>query len=380
MPHVFAPPVAAHRARLTVPSHSSTNTKRKKQKIAREAVQSEDESDNASDDAKLEGRGNVEYTAVVTPQERHQRRVAGQPLDQAPPPPPFPHAADPSTKLNAIRQALLAKKSGSNTSPAPESSQSLHVQHIAALTTIVYRSLLQEDFTRASRALGLLFREDAVSDNAAIRKQGFMGIAAEVLLRSGCSRDPLSSSASVSLPFTHGGFEKAKRLYERLIVQHPYHKSWPDTVNAVDFYLAMFNLWIYVVHAENAHTSDKNEDIEMDADGDRKVRELEQASRIASRLDTCMATVPYMDERELIRLCAMVALWKADLHEDCALLVNTYGSPVSDAPHRPEGIVGSIGQKQSTLENEHLQKANLARDKARELFSKLEGQATSDAG
>jgi hypothetical protein len=252
------------------------------------------------------------------------------------------------------------------------------MQHLAALTTILHRSLLKEDFPRASRALGLLFREDLVSENAAIRTQGFMGIAAEVLLRNGSSRDPSLDSAPASLPFTHEGFEKAKRFYERLIVRHPYHKSWPHAVNAIDFNLAMFNLWIYVVHSECTSLEDSHEDIENDVGASRKVRELDQANQIANRMDTCMASVPYMDEPELIRLRAMVALWIADLHEDCAFMAKDNDSRAGDGlleEHDPPRLAE---EERISWQNEHLRDAGLARDMAEELLSKLRGRATSD--
>ncbi|ETI27513.1 hypothetical protein G647_09704 [Cladophialophora carrionii CBS 160.54] len=378
MPNIFAPPVAAYRSHPAVWSHSQGSHKRKKQRLDKKAGRNEDQDGGGFRDPEVQSSSNLEYTAVVTPQERHQRRVAGQPLDQEPPQFPFPHAADPATKVGAGRRSSLEGGKRPEITHLPETPQSLHMQHLAALTTILHLSLLKEDFPRASRALGLLFREDLVSENAAMRNRGFMGIAAEVLLRNGTSRDHSLDSAAASHPFTREGFEKAKRLYERLIVRHPYHKSWPHVVNAIDFYLAMFNLWIYVVHNEHATPSKSPEDIENDVGPSRKVRELDQANQIANRMDTCMATVPYMDEPELIRLRAMVALWTADLHEDCAYIVKNNDPQASDDFAEQHGLPLLPEEEQASRENEHLSEAGLARDRARELLSRLGGHATSE--
>jgi len=206
----------------------------------------------------------------------------------------------------------------------------LHLQHLAALAAIVQRSLLKEDFSRASRALGLIFREDVVGRSAAIRNQGFMGIGAEVLLRQSRVQGEVSRRVAGAVAAPSEGLENAKRFYERLAIKHPYHKSWPGSVNAVDFYLALFNIWIYVVHADNTQPSHAASAIESSmwspssspllerttVKSRSTARELEQANEIAIRMDTCMASLPYRDEPELIRLRRMVALWVADLQED----------------------------------------------------------------
>ncbi|EXJ58114.1 hypothetical protein A1O7_05538 [Cladophialophora yegresii CBS 114405] len=375
MPNIFAPPVAAHRSHPTAWSLSQGSHKRKKQRLVDEAASNEDQDDGGLQEPEIRSSSNLEYTAVVTPLERHQRHVAGQPLDQEPPQFPFPHAADPATKGRGGRRTLLEGRKRSDIPHLPETSQSLHMQHLAALTTILHRSLLKEDFPRASRALGLLFREELVSENAAMRSRGFMGIAAEVLLRNGKTRDHSLDPAAASHPFTREGFEKARRFYERLIVKHPYHKSWPHAVNAIDFYLAMFNLWIYVVHTT---PSESPEDIENDVGPSKEVRALDQANQIANRMDTCIATVPYMDEPELIRLRAMVALWIADLHEDCAYMVKSNDPQASDGFSERHGLPLLAEEEQMSREDEHLSEAGLARDRARELLSKLGGHATSD--
>ncbi|KIY00602.1 uncharacterized protein Z520_03265 [Fonsecaea multimorphosa CBS 102226] len=394
MPHIFVPPVATQRAHPAAWELSSGKNKRKRMKPQKnDAAQGEEEASQTlyGINSQPETVVNLDYTAVVSPAERLQRLIAKQPLDQPPPSFPFPHAAVPLHKRWAAREGLDEENDGSQASNLSDSSRSLHIQHLAALTTILHRSLLEEDFPRAARALGLIFREDIVSKNAAARTQGYMGIAAEVLLRNGSAREPTPDHRGSTLPFTHEGFAKAKRFYERLIVRHPYHKSWPEAVNAVDYYLAMFNIWIYVVQAQYAAKSTAHEDGESDVEtvtsspwgSHKKVRELEQADQIASRMDTCMATVPYMDEPELIRLRAMVALWAADLHEDCAYLSRVGGVNSVDMSLDPDSPTAPLNDDQSSQasdHDEHRREAARARDKARDLLSRLESEARSDGG
>ncbi|KIW91815.1 uncharacterized protein Z519_07785 [Cladophialophora bantiana CBS 173.52] len=390
MPNIFVPPIATQRAPSAARELSSGKNKRKRMKIQRNVTEGEEHDYDVHGQSKT--MTNLDYTAVVSPLERLQRRVAGQPLDQPPPPFPFPHAESPLMKSRAARKNLDEEMDRSQASKPSDSSRSFHGQHLAALTAVVHRSLLKEDFPRAARALGLMFHEDIVSKSAAVRTQGYMGIAAEVLLRNGTAREPTPNRGLSALPFTHEGFEKAKLFYERLIVRHPYHKSWPEAVNAVDYYLAMFNLWIFAVQAEYTDESTAHEDDESDVESttsspraggflnlsSKKVRELEQANRIASRMDTCMATVPYMDEAELIRLRAMVALWIADLHKDCARAGRLGDLDAGGAPLDQDSPALSSNQDLRADQKEHIREAARARDKAQDLLSRLESQARSD--
>ncbi|EXJ69008.1 uncharacterized protein A1O5_07943 [Cladophialophora psammophila CBS 110553] len=390
MPNIFVPPIATQRAPLAAWELSSGKKKRKRMKIQRETTQGE-EHDNGVN-GQSETMANLDYTAVVSPLERLQRRVSGQPLDQPPPPFPFPHTESPLMKSRAGRGNLDKGMDSSQTSKLSDSSRSFHGQHLAALTAVVHRSLFKEDFPRAARALGLMFHEDIVSKSAAVRTQGYMGIAAEVLLRNGTAREPSPNPGVSALRFTHEGFEKAKLFYERLIVRHPYHKSWPEAVNAVDYYLAMFNLWIFVVQAESTDESTAHEDDESDVESAtpssraggfrnpswKKVRELEQANQIASRMDTCMATVPCMDEAELIRLRAMVALWIADLHKDCACACRLGDLDAGGTPLDQDSPALSPNQDLRADQKEHIREAARARDRAQDLLSRLESQARSD--
>ncbi|KAK5467405.1 hypothetical protein LTS15_000377 [Exophiala xenobiotica] len=346
MSTIFTPPVAGQSLSGSARRLQSLGNKRKRRKATDEADKVHEQDEFADIQNPAPKLADVEYTAVVSPMERHQRRVAGQPLDQPPPSFPFPHA---------------------QTSSA------------------VHRSLLEENFPCSSRALGLLFRDASIRRSVAVRSQGYMGIGAEVLLRQGNITRPASRSTSASVPFAREGFENAKRFYERLIVKHPYHKSWPGSVNAVDFYLALFNIWIYVAHAEHnaevpvpsrtesppgsPHPISSLE--RADVSSEQKVREFEEAEEIASRMDTCMASLPYKDEPELIRLRAMVAHWIADLHEAIARIPRAHVE-VSDPAFSDLSLQSPLVDEGRGWPLDHNHEATKARALAEELLTRLE--------
>lgn len=355
---IFSPPVnLAHPAPL---SHTPQSKAAKRKRIG-QGYYDEDQDAALSPSHTSHQSPAKEYTAIVTPLERVQRRVAGHPLDQPFPVSPFPHSQPTTRRSNSTQRTR-------NRTGVP---RSLHLQHLAALTTIVHISVLAQDYRRAARALGLMFRDSAVARSAAARNKGFMGIAAEVLLRHvppQTHQGSMHSSGQIS----RYGLDKAKQLYQTLIVRHPYHKSWPESVNAVDFYLAMFNMWIHAVCTENdvCTSQERPEQDSRDNDLATKLGELEQAGDIASKMDDCMSTLPYMDEPELIRLRAMVDLWIADLYETCG---------VFPAPEDQLSDAGSLSASDVPINpQDYMLRAVQSREQAAARFSKLQGQARDD--
>ncbi|KAK4939999.1 hypothetical protein LTR10_019851 [Elasticomyces elasticus] len=396
MSTLFAPPIGSQPSSAVAWQLQSSRKKRKRRKV----LDSENDEKGGNGPEELQKPLNtmtdVEYTAVVTPSERLQRRVAGQPINQHPPPLPFPHS---QTRKSPDQEAFVKKRVVKDANAQRHDlPRSLRFQHLSALTAIVHRCLLQEDFPRASRALGLMFREESLKRSAAARNQGYMGIGAEVLLRQGNSKRSPSDTTPTPVSFTSEGFENARRFYERLIVKHPFHKSWPGSVNAVDFYLALFNMWVYVVHAEYSKQNLKASESEgilhetassprvvervTSVDTGAKVRELEQAREIASRMDTCMASLPYRDEPELIRLRAMVALWMADLYEDSRLHFSLHNDEVSDVAHEPlkDHPSSSLDMEGPSwwADVDPTNEAVKARDLAGELLAGLKGNPNND--
>ncbi|KAL6244570.1 hypothetical protein RBB50_008812 [Rhinocladiella similis] len=379
---VFNPPVGSQALTGSVRRLHAARNKRKRRDAQDGGQEEQQDNERFESNKAMPELVNLEYSAVVTPLERHQHRIAGLPLDHPSPPFPFPHSQPSST----FREDFVRTELGGNSQEhLDEEPRSLHFHHLGALTAIVQRSLLNEDFARASRALGLMFRDTSVRRSTALRSQGYMGIGAEVLLRRGSAK-PGSSNALPFIASTREGFENARRFYERLIVKHPYHKSWPGSTNAVDFYLALFNIWVYFVYSEHSSYAQacarsgeeaESEQIFHGLDGadmpiDNKVRALEEAKTIASRMDTCMASLPYKDEPELIRLRAMVALWVADLH---GVMMNSQRNPVgiSNDDYPGERLLSpSPTEAQGWAEN-HSYEAMKARDVAEELLARLRG-------
>lgn len=287
---------------------------------------------------------------VLTPNESHQYRIAGLPLDQELPQGRFPHAPPKKDGYNRGRLPnQLSHDLATMPTPlyppqSPAHAGSLRLQHLAALTTILHRCLLQGDFTRAGRAWGLIMREQFRGKPADARLENRWGIGAEILLRRDQQSVPSSGHISPTdaaiggrtpLPFTHKGFTEAKEYYERLILNHPYLKTNPHSISALHFYPAMFGLWVYVAQEESQVEMDRIDDEESDELSDEdlvdefgehgesnrkqaliaKVRgqELEQAQQIATRIDSLLGSPPYSDSPEILELRGMVSLWIGDL-------------------------------------------------------------------
>lgn len=246
-----------------------------------------------------------EYTAVATPDERNQRKLAGQPLTEVPPSYPFPHAAE--------RKAESSERRHDPIRPVLDQKYSLRQQHLASMTALLHNCLGIRDYSRASRALGLILRSEINGRAIDLRHAGLWRIGAEILLR---MPEPRQHSH-----ISREGFTRAKLFYDKLALQHPWHRSWPNVVNAQDFRLAMFGLWIYITCQESSQIQATENDVEYGNEGDgsrtleAKKWELLEAQRIAGEMDGLLGTIPFIDDLELIRLRGMMALWIADLLE-----------------------------------------------------------------
>ena len=250
----------------------------------------------------------------MTPDDIHQYAVAGQPLDEDPPSHHFPHA--PGSKVAEI----FSDEDRDHVKPrglAATKTATLRQQHLAVITAILHRCIMNRDFERASRALGMILRDEVGGQTVDIRTHGRWGIGAEILLRKGQAADRRSV-------ISRSGFELARRYYERLVVQHPFSKNAKNAYDERDFYLALMGLWIYTAHQEgkmiregNAEGEEEEEEVEERRNHEAGTqRELIEARSIAQRLDGLMISPLYSLHREFIRLRAMVALWIADLARD----------------------------------------------------------------
>ena len=236
----------------------------------------------------------------------------------------------------------------------------LRQRHLAAMTTTLQRCLLEDDHIRAGRAWGLLLRSEHNGHTMDLRTNNRWGVGAEILLRRDVElarkrkdgrRSNLDEIAMFdkarSRWFSVEGFEKAKNYYERLVLQYPYRKAAPNAIGPLDFYRAMFGLWVYSVneqhaaelgsirkHADhNQHNKRSVEDeTESDSESDgasasdmgtelrysqerERVRKstLQRAQEIASRLAELLISPPYTNSDRFKSLREMVDTWIKDL-------------------------------------------------------------------
>ena len=327
MASVYALPVSSSRQTLSVSNQSTKKRKRATTNGQPPERAGEEPFDDASEPE--------EYAAVLTPDERSQRRLAGHSLIKDIPGSPFPHKAPQSATSNPATTSGERDAIKINDSEP----QSLRLQHISALSSVLHKALLTKDYARARRALGLLLRTDINGKAIDIRAAANWGIGAELLFRQHDHHPSQDDSVKLRHERRKRGFAQAKDLYEMLIVQYPFQRSWPDSVNAVDFYLAMFSLWIYVAQAEARellyHQSSNGNQMQDALEyREVKMQELQQASEIDAQMDKLMVTAPYSDNTDFLRLQAMVAEWKADLYDECEddIPIDNSVHPESGAP------------------------------------------------
>lgn len=355
----MAPALSASLFSLPLPSWLQPTSTRVAQYDRRKRKKSSDWPDEEGDsayttDATSAGESAAGPSLILTPNESHQYRIAGLSFDQELPGGNFPHGPAKDEHRRKDRKDLshhLRDLSLLSTPVYPPQAAAhqgtIRLQHLSVLTAILHKCLLQRDYIRAGRAWGLLLREEFRGFAMDERNEGRWGVGAEILLRRGqqeasqqFSRPDFDAPARqdrTTLSFTKKGFEEAKEYYERLILNHPYSKSAPHAISALSFYPAMFGLWIYVTQdesqvARNNIILDSEDSSELSGDegssGDFgrhesnnkraliaaiRRRELEEAQKIAARMDMVLATPPYSDSPDLLELRGMVSLWIGDL-------------------------------------------------------------------
>ena len=207
-------------------------------------------------------------------------------------------------------------------------------RHLGILTTIMHRSLLQYDYVRAGRAWSMILRSELDGHSVDLRNGCRWGLGAEVLLRQpgqlSQAGNQIPSVAEVNGSATENPghcfstkcFEKIKQYYDRLSLQYPHHKSFPEAIGPLDFRFAMFSLWIYICTHQKAlnvnvhqpvssHTTRR--ELEKQVTRDSRKEALRQAREVSERLDELMSSPPYSDSERFKNLKAMVDLWTADL-------------------------------------------------------------------
>lgn len=350
-------------------SSSGTNGKRKRKSAASENDAGGEEAGLPSSDGGL-----VTLSPVTSGRESHgqdaalQYEVSGHPVGNTLPGSNSPHAfrqrstdsPQPRTKSNLsdglanLRPPLSgAAGSGSNLGNAKPGAVGLRQQHLIALTSILHKCVLEGDFIRAGRAWGMLLRAEQNGQSLDLRITDRWGLGAEIVLRR--EAQLVQNQNGSGKPSTHHGtddqhhmpsnsfnpqaFEQAKDYYERLALQYPYRKAFPHTTGPLEFYIAMFGLWIYSVQRQHsvalakigkdaangertdAWVLDQDDSGSVSGMGRRQYRQrnavcddtLQRANGIAARLGELLMSPPYSDANMYSQLQGMVKLWIEDL-------------------------------------------------------------------
>ncbi|KAI6995757.1 hypothetical protein KC332_g4394 [Hortaea werneckii] len=338
----------------------------------------DDEAANADHPSDYSRSGRVSSFLPVNRTEPYH--VAGHSRQSPLPPFPFPHAPPidraryqergVEKELTTLNPPLFLPKD-----PIDDGINSSKRRHADNITTILHRCMLQEDWQRAARAWGLLLRTEIAGRGTDVRQNGRWGIGAELLLRRdqqlpsthrttrfpgsrdvGENTDDASTHAEpLAVPqepaFSDQGFRLAKDYYERLILQYPHlPRSGHNSVNAVVFYPALFNIWIFEVQDRSKQARQKLEtgrehsppasepsDLSHDNEAQTAIRhqELQKALPIAQRMDDLMLSPPYDASLPLLQSRGMVGLWLADLHR-----------MIADAASNEDGMDDNVNVQQ----------------------------------
>ncbi|KAK3940676.1 hypothetical protein QBC46DRAFT_384758 [Diplogelasinospora grovesii] len=291
-----------------------------------------------------------------------------------------------------------------------------HEKQLGTLTTIIQRCLASGDIPRAKRAFALLLRSKVRGRKVDLRGRGYWEFGAEILSRETANNNITTNQWTPPVDDHLGedddddddgrgeqarllaaqNLPRIKTYYEALIQLHPYNKSHPTSVNALDFYPLLWAAEMDAIHTIHKHElrkletepEEESEEDPMDLDDgyggyeneedgedgegegrweerERRLREREQqyANRernkrekirqdalgkmkeLVGRMDNIVEIQPFSSDAELLRLRGMAGLFLSDL-----LL-----------PARSGGGEGDVDD-----EDEQYAEARAARDKERE--------------
>jgi hypothetical protein len=258
------------------------------------------------------------WTAINTPRPLSPGALA--PGETAPPSADDPFHRPAISRRGRHTKAPAQLLASHNLVPLPHEGRSLAKRHLAVLTTVLYRCLLEGDYGRAERAFACLLRGKEVEIRAV------WGVGLELLLRRGegsikdaveylerlvlffpyrprlHSQHPAlhrpANTADVPPPEKKGGKKRKKKppataTGERL----------PPFPSALEFQPALFSLLI-----EGSRWRDVAAPLE-----DEEEIQATRPERIRERLEELMLTPPWSDMVALVCLRGMVCLWMADV-------------------------------------------------------------------
>lgn len=260
-----------------------------------------------------------------------------------------------------------------------QSNHGFRQHHAVALTAVLHRCLLQGDYLRAGRTWGILLRMRIATGSLNLRNDDHWGLGAEILyhqhyqLNSDIARqggEPLvdgndtneDSPLNPFSGFNPEGFKEAREYFERLILQYPYQKHCTYIINALDFYPAMFGLWIYSVQQQSRlklqyrretdpkikeQSGEISQSAEVTSALGLEMKEdpqsakthtvyVDRAREIQDRLDVLLLSPPFSDNARLCNLQSMVNQWVSHISH------SNFKSPEM-ASAREDDEIGSNG-------------------------------------
>jgi hypothetical protein len=243
-------------------------------------------------------------------------------------------------------------------------------QHLAAVSAILHRCLLEGDYLRAGRAWGMLLRSEVDGHPVDVRNKFRWGIGAEILQQRnlpprGCLLNEDHSSTLENLDEINSAnctskyndsLQSAEDYYERLIVQYPHRKTFPGAVGPLDFYPVLFGLRIFsrqlkdeeLSRALQANNFNNGSIAKEGAKPDQTstlqeipyskrlwmmkqlTSSLNHAKDMASQLDELVVSPPYSDDVRLRDIRNMVGMWTEDLLITSSLLAKSCNLQVED--------------------------------------------------
>ena len=315
-----------------------------------------------------------------------------------------------SDELAMLKPPLYIAIGKMPTASAEKSTSSIGLRqhHLNIMIAVLHRSLLERNYIRAGRAWAMLLRAEQHGQSMDLRMGDCWGVGAEILMQreAQIAQETLdhkfgdSSKSNFSLCIKPETMDKVKEYYERVLLQYPYRKAFPNALGALDFSIAMFSLWIHTAKEWSSvafiSISSFNEDIdeaEAEANGNvrsssapaikpyryqknKNVKEdsLKIAYEIAARLDGFLESPPYSDNAQLWKLCGEVSLWIADLSVPADF--PTYGSNFRRvdgdlAMERP--VLSSTASKSTSLSENYGtgQERQTALAKAKKAFQRV---------
>ncbi|KAH6673676.1 hypothetical protein B0J14DRAFT_541273 [Halenospora varia] len=339
----FNLPVSSATQATTSRLHKSTLPSTRKRKRASSISSSEDEDKT---DIYNHDRDSIPAASTnplsLTPDEIAQYRLAGLAIDEELPSSKgigeWPHRGLPrekeyfkSTARSKPKKTLedseddddeaqrerAARKAVEGTRAAQGSR--LRMQHLAVLTAILQRSLLEGDILRASKAWALLLRAEVGGKPIDIKASGYWGIGAELLIREFDNEkttrkfhhvddtwdeheveevaendgNPQHGASNLERRWgTRDGLEKVKAYYEWLVIQYHYKRQYHNYTSALDFYPAMFSCEIYGIQYDHqsslqiiAATSSSASDDENVEDSDTDSETFENTQSVYTYTD-----------------------------------------------------------------------------------------------